>query len=611
MGVGGKFWDMLKPYSKHEGPDFLRNKRVAVDLSFWIVQHETAIKTHTRNPHIRLTFFRTINLFAKFGAFPVFVVDGIPSPLKSQARIARFFRYSGIDVSSWPVAEEGVYVERNGAFSKCVRECVELLELLGMPVLKAKGEAEALCAQLNSLGHVDACITSDSDAFLFDAKSVIKCLRPNSKEPFECYHISDIETGLGLKRKHLIAISLLVGNDHDLNGVQGIGLDSALRFVQKYSEDEILNRLREVSNANNPLFLGSINSAADSIFNSDESSPKTKSSHCSFCGHPGNKRVHFKFSCDYCGISNTEGCVKKPEGFKCNCSSCDQDRKYKEQRRNEIWQIKVCAKIAIEPNFPNEEIMEMYLCQNHGNFNANEGPCISWGSPDTEMLVDFLAFHQFWQPSYVRQRMLPMLSTIYLREMAASPVKTFLHQQYEFDSIQRVKVRYGIKSYVVKWKKAAIMDSVLYEIPCEKSNVRQEEFMEVDESFDLLDEANVPQIHGENGHWFLLTDENMELLRSAFPEEVDRFLQEKELKELKRRKSSVLGSEGSNENPESLKSKGVQLIITEFYRSTKLQPLAKPAENLATNSGDGSPKGKRKAASPRLSKSVRRRLLFN
>lgn len=65
MGVGGKFWDSLKPYARHEGFDFLRNKRVAVDLSFWIVQHETAIKARARSPHLRLTFFRTINLFSK------------------------------------------------------------------------------------------------------------------------------------------------------------------------------------------------------------------------------------------------------------------------------------------------------------------------------------------------------------------------------------------------------------------------------------------------------------------------------------------------------------------------------------------------------------------
>lgn len=65
MGIGGNFWDLLKPHARFEGFDFLRNKRVAVDLSYWIVQHETAIKGHARKPHIRLTFFRTINLFSK------------------------------------------------------------------------------------------------------------------------------------------------------------------------------------------------------------------------------------------------------------------------------------------------------------------------------------------------------------------------------------------------------------------------------------------------------------------------------------------------------------------------------------------------------------------
>lgn len=65
MGVGGNFWDLLKPYARNEGFEFLRNKRVAVDLSFWIVQHRNAIKGNVRKPHLRVTFFRTINLFSK------------------------------------------------------------------------------------------------------------------------------------------------------------------------------------------------------------------------------------------------------------------------------------------------------------------------------------------------------------------------------------------------------------------------------------------------------------------------------------------------------------------------------------------------------------------
>lgn len=47
--------------------------------------------------------------------------------------------------------------------------------------MRAGDEAEALCAQLNADGDVDACITADSDAFLFGAKCVIKSLNSNSK----------------------------------------------------------------------------------------------------------------------------------------------------------------------------------------------------------------------------------------------------------------------------------------------------------------------------------------------------------------------------------------------------------------------------------------------
>ncbi|KAF5733000.1 flap endonuclease GEN-like 1-like isoform X2 [Tripterygium wilfordii] len=608
MGVGGGFWDLLKPYARPEGPDFLRNKRVAVDLSYWIVQHETAIKNYIRNPHLRLTFFRTINLFSKFGAFPIFVLDGTPSPLKSQARVARFFQFSGIDMSSSVATKEGFSVQRNRAFQKFVHQCVELLELFGMPVLKAKGEAEALCAQLNSEGHVDACITADSDAFLFGATCVIKCIRPYSKEAFECYHISDIKIGLGLKREHLIAISLLVGNDHDLNGVQGIGVETALLFVQTYSADEILNRLHEIGNSEDPQFLSVLKSGDDSKPSSDASSPNTKSLHCSFCGHPGSKKNHLKFSCKYCGTS--DGCMQKPVGYKCNCVACDKSREEKEKKRRATWQIKVCNKIAMEPGFPNDEILKIYLCNNNGEYCANDGPSISWGSPNTEMLVDFLVFHQHWEPAYIRQRMLPMLSTIYLREIETMPDRTLLCGQYEFDSILRVKMRYGHQVYVVKWKKATpIMGSALYPIPVEDSYIDEGVSIESDESTDLL-EDDAPQIHVDAGHCFLLTDENMELVSAAFPVEVDRFLKDKELRESKRRKSSTSPFEGSSRSP---KSKGVQLNITEFYRSTKLQLHANAGEGLSKSceiGDDRTSKEKIKVSSKNISKSVRRRLLF-
>ncbi|CAN0824626.1 Flap endonuclease GEN-like 1 [Linum grandiflorum] len=489
MGVAGKFWDLLKPYARHEDPDFLRDKKVAVDLSYWIVQHDTAIKTYSLNPHLRLTFFRTLNLFSKFGAFPVFVADGTPSPLKSQARIARFFRSSGIDASQWPVAEEGVSVERNGAFLKCVKDCVELIELFGMPVLKAKGEAEALCAQLNLDGHVDACITADSDAFLFGAQCVIKSIKPNAKEPFECYLMSDIEAGLGLKREHLIAISLLVGNDHDLTGVQGIGIDNALRFVQKFGADEILDKLREIGSGSVPKVL-----------NSPMLSP-------------------------------------------------------------------------------------------------GDDPCISWQNPETDMLVDFLVIHQHWEPSYVRQRMLPMLSTIYLRDTAERTAKSLLNGQFEFDCIQRIKIRSGHQSFVVKWRRAGSKQTDAHQ------HEEQDEIIEIDEISDGLDDEweEPAMIHVDHEGQFVSTDENMELVRAAFPDQVKEFLLAKELKESKRKrpKSGVASD----------KSKGVQLTITEFYRSNKAQVSDKQGEASKPSPDEEDKEIQTTSTSP-LSKSARRRLLF-
>ena len=78
---------------------------------------------------------------------------------------------------------------------------------------------------------------------------------------------------------------------------------------------------------------------------------------------------------------------------------------------------------------------------------------------------------------------------------------------------------------------------------------------------------------------------------------------------MKRKKCSR--SEGLKQMCES--PGGVQLNITEFYRSTKVKNPVKHGEeavNDAESQGDTPLKEKRKAINSSLSKSVRRRLLF-
>jgi len=159
---------------------------------------------------------------------------------------------------------------------------------------------------------------------------------------------------------------------------------------------------------------------------------------------------------------------------------------------------------------------------------------LSWNKPDVEALVDFLTYSQNWEPSYIRQRMLPMLSTIYLREVASSPsTSLLLYDQYEFDSIQRIKIRHGHPYYLVKWKRGTwgMNSSISSKKPVAEGETssevvvldEDEEDAVVCESSELLDEPDVPQVLTDDGCCFLLTDEDIQLVSSAFPKETARF----------------------------------------------------------------------------------------
>lgn len=83
-----------------------------------------------------------------------------------------------------------------------------------------------------------------------------------------------------------------------------------------------------------------------------------------------------------------------------------------------------------------------------------------------------------------------------------------------------------------------------------------------------------------------------------------------ELKEMKRQKTPSTPACETSGKSDSSKAKGVQLSITEFYRATKTQQTADTTD--LTNEDEETSTGKRKASSSStLSKSVRRRLLFD
>ncbi|KAH9315298.1 hypothetical protein KI387_023925, partial [Taxus chinensis] len=470
----------------------------------------------------------------------------------------------------------------------------ELLELMGMPVLRAEGEAEALCAQLDREGWVDACLTTDSDAFLHGAKCVIKCLRVDCKECIiECYRASDIDTGLRLKRKHLIALALLLGCDYNTHGVPGIGLKTAVHIVHLFQEEEILDKLRELGKGNQLLLSEMDNFRTDYVESDhDAGMPVKKRPHCSHCGHPGNKVNHLKLGCDVCkDLYKEEKCVQKSRGWKCECASCMQEQRRKEQNKCLQWKTRLFNKICATDGFPNEEIVNMFIGHKTSALDLQKFvKSLSWHAPQMDFLEDFLGHHLYWHRPYTRWKILPLCSVLVLRRMAAdkaevnAPDKSWLlYNRYTPHSIERVKVRYSQSFYVLKWKHVKA-ESANDDWLCLKSKVFQLQKRKAkicnfqigcDEDFHAVEVDTI------KGGLFISTDEDMELVRSACPKLVENFEYEKTIK--KRNGAISKPSQGREASTRK------QRNITSYFKATKGLATSKARVIMLTvgNNQDG------------------------
>ncbi|XP_068707716.1 flap endonuclease GEN homolog 1-like [Montipora foliosa] len=252
MGVN-QLWNILEPVKRSESLSSLRNKTLCVDLSCWICEARSAkgLKQNVSKPHLRNLFFRLLHL-TRLGVKLVFVVDGEPPELKWEAILRRIqARNAG---QNWRTKNSQKTVTGHGSgarvgrshFDVWVRECRKLLELVGVPCIESKGEAEALCAWLDLHQIVDGCITNDGDAFLYGARTVYKDLCISGKDAsVECYKMADVEAQLNLNRKTLVALAVLLGCDYLPQGVSGVGKEIAMKLIRSVDQDNLIDRFCE------------------------------------------------------------------------------------------------------------------------------------------------------------------------------------------------------------------------------------------------------------------------------------------------------------------------------------------------------------------------------
>lgn len=133
--------------------------------------------------------------------------------------------------------------DADGVTAVMLEDVKDLLRLFGLPFVESPMEAEAQCAALEAAGVVDGVVTDDCDAFLFGAGHVYKNIFADTKY-VEVYTADDISAQLGLRRKDMVSLALLLGSDYTA-GIKGIGVVNATEVISTFPGYDGLERFRE------------------------------------------------------------------------------------------------------------------------------------------------------------------------------------------------------------------------------------------------------------------------------------------------------------------------------------------------------------------------------
>lgn len=167
----------------------------------------------------------------------------------------------------------------------------------------------------------------------------------------DVYDIEKIPQSMRFGRNKIVALALLCGCDYN-DGVHGVGKDSVLKFFERFSDDEVLNRLKEWRE-NVAEFQG---------LEREISNKKL----CTSCGHDGRLQGHTKNGCVICGTDK----------------GCDYT-KYREWRLAVKNELNMRSKALGLADFPNEDLIKEFLVRKDNVRRLD----LKWKRPD---IVNFM-----------------------------------------------------------------------------------------------------------------------------------------------------------------------------------------------------------------------------
>ena len=237
----------------------LNDRVLAVDAMNVLYQFLSIIRQRDGTPlkdsdgnitsHLSGLFYRTTKLLDS-NIRPVYVFDGEMPDLKATEAAQRREKREKAQKEWEELKQEGDVDE---AFSKAMQssrvtgdmidESRELLDAMGVPYVDAPSEGEAQAARMAANDSVYAVGSQDWDSLLFGAERMVKNLTSRKKRSnpdgssrtisTELIRLEQVLDNLGLSRRELVWMGMLVGTDFNPDGIYGIGPKTALKIARR------------------------------------------------------------------------------------------------------------------------------------------------------------------------------------------------------------------------------------------------------------------------------------------------------------------------------------------------------------------------------------------
>ncbi|HEX9261458.1 MAG TPA: flap endonuclease-1, partial [Candidatus Bathyarchaeia archaeon] len=217
--------------------------------------------------HLSGLFYRTSNL-VEMGIKPAYVFDGPPPVLKRmeierrrQFKVDAAVHYEKA-VAKGDMAKARMFAQATTSMKDYMKDdAMRLLDLMGLPWVRAPSEGEAQAAFMTRKGDADYCASQDYDSLLFGAPKLLRNVTISGRKKLpskniyvdvipELVELDKVLKECEITREQLVDVGILIGTDFNPDGIKGLGPKTALKLIRQHQTLE--KALPHIKNAQFP-----------------------------------------------------------------------------------------------------------------------------------------------------------------------------------------------------------------------------------------------------------------------------------------------------------------------------------------------------------------------